>query len=182
MIRILLVDDHPVVRQGIRQILIDGLKAVSIGEANDVPTATARIQADAWDIVVLDLTLPGRLNSQTVAGPAIAVFQRVCHAVCAPCAARPRVGYLTKDRAPGWFRRRRHRAAASIGSRLPGGRARDPRLKAPHGELSDRGHQVLRMIGSGKTVSKSRRRPAQRQDVSTCRVRLLELRCEATRK
>ena len=59
MIRILLVDDHPVVRHGIRQILIDGLKKVTVGEASDVPTASARLRSDVWDVVVLDLTLPG---------------------------------------------------------------------------------------------------------------------------
>jgi len=59
MIRILLVDDHPVVRHGIRQILVDGLKAVTVGEASDVPTASARLRSDVWDVVVLDLTLPG---------------------------------------------------------------------------------------------------------------------------
>ena len=63
VIRILLVDDHPVVRHGIRQILIDGMKSVVVGEASDVPTASARIRSDAWDVVVLDLTLPGRAAS-----------------------------------------------------------------------------------------------------------------------
>jgi len=59
MVRILLVDDHPVVRHGIRQILVDGLKGVSVGEAGDVASASASIRAAAWDVVVLDVTLPG---------------------------------------------------------------------------------------------------------------------------
>ena len=56
--RILLVDDHPVVRRGIRQILVDGIKAqASVKRATR--RASAKIPEAAWDVVVVDLTLPG---------------------------------------------------------------------------------------------------------------------------
>ncbi|HEV3140561.1 MAG TPA: response regulator transcription factor, partial [Vicinamibacterales bacterium] len=57
--RILLVDDHPIVRCGIRQILVEGLAAVSVGEASDGAQAMASLRSGDWDLVVLDVTLPG---------------------------------------------------------------------------------------------------------------------------
>ena len=107
MIRILLVDDHPVVRQGIRQILLDGLKAVSLGEASDVATALARIRADAWDLVVLDLTLPGasgldllkEIRRERPALPVLVLSMHPAAQFARRVLAAGASGYLTKDSA-----------------------------------------------------------------------------------
>ena len=58
--RILLVDDHAVVRSGMRQMLQDAFSSVEIGEAADAREATEAIRRSDWDLVFLDIRLPGR--------------------------------------------------------------------------------------------------------------------------
>ncbi len=60
MLRILLVDDHAVVRTGMKRILQDVEACVEVGEAGDAKEAMAKIRSDTWDLVLLDLRLPGR--------------------------------------------------------------------------------------------------------------------------
>ncbi len=59
MIRILLVDDHPVVRQGIRTILTDRLKGAVVGEAANAEAALRQVADGGWDIVIADISMPG---------------------------------------------------------------------------------------------------------------------------
>ncbi len=58
MLRILLVDDHAVVRIGLARILHEAFKDVVIGEADDGPPAIELAVAAPWDVIVLDITLP----------------------------------------------------------------------------------------------------------------------------
>ena len=62
MTRILLIDDHPVVRLGVRRILIAHFTPVFIGEAGDADTGTAMALNEEWDVVVLDITMPGAVG------------------------------------------------------------------------------------------------------------------------
>jgi DNA-binding NarL/FixJ family response regulator len=59
MIRILLVDDHPVVRQGIRSILTDRFRDAVVAEAGDAPSALREVDTAPWDVVLLDISMPG---------------------------------------------------------------------------------------------------------------------------
>src|ERR1035437_3788302 len=58
--RILLVDDHAVVRRGVRDILTESLDKVTFGEASKPSEAIEKLQGEDWDVVVLDISLPGR--------------------------------------------------------------------------------------------------------------------------
>ena len=58
--RILITEDHAVVRQGLKLILADHFKNSVIGEARNATEALARVWKDKWDVVVLDITMPGR--------------------------------------------------------------------------------------------------------------------------
>lgn len=58
MLRILLVDDHAVVRIGLARILQEAFPGVTIGEADDGPPAVELAVAYLWDVIVLDITLP----------------------------------------------------------------------------------------------------------------------------
>ena len=186
MIRILLVDDHPVVRQGIRQILLDGLKAVSLGEASDVATALVRIRANVWDLVVLDLTLPGAsgldlLKTIRRERPALQVLVLSMH----PASQFARrvlgagaSGYLTKDSAATELVdaiKQIRQGRMYLGSKAPEWTHTPSAGVAPHDTLSDREYQVLRMIGSGLTVSEiAATCGLSVKTVSTYRARLLE--------
>src|SRR5438046_4279047 len=58
--RILLTDDHAVVRHGLRQILADEFKRAVFGEARNAQEALNLVWKENWDIAVLDITMPGR--------------------------------------------------------------------------------------------------------------------------
>ncbi len=61
MLRVLIGDDHPEVRAGLRQMLRELPEAVKVGEALDGEDVLAKVKADHWDLVILDVTMP-RLN------------------------------------------------------------------------------------------------------------------------
>lgn len=60
MTRVLIADDHQVVRHGLRQILQDEFKEFHIGEANDSAQAVELVASQPWDLVLLDINMPGR--------------------------------------------------------------------------------------------------------------------------
>ena len=186
VIRILLVDDHPVVRQGIRQILLDGLKAVSLGDASDVATALVRIRADAWDLVVLDLTLPGAsgldllktIRRERPALPVLVLSMHPAAQFARRVLAAGASGYLTKDSAATELVdaiEQIRRGRMYLGRKVPDWTRTPAAGAAPHDTLSDREYQVLRMIGSGLTVSEiAATCGLSVKTVSTYRARLLE--------
>jgi DNA-binding NarL/FixJ family response regulator len=187
MIRILLVDDHPVVRHGIRQILIDGLKSVTVGEASDVRGAMASIRAGGWDVVVLDLTMPGEsgldllkeIRREDLSLPVLVLSMHPAAQFARRVLAAGAAGYLTKDSAPTELiqaieQLRRGRQYLGSHAHQYHRRALDAE-RAPHDALSDREYQVLRMIGSGRTVSEiAGALGLSVKTVSTYRTRLLE--------
>jgi len=186
MIRILLVDDHPVVRHGIRQILIDGLKNVSIGEASDVPAAVKSIRSGRWDVVVLDVTLPGEsgldllkiVRKEYPTLPILVLSMHPAAHFARRVLAAGASGYLTKDSAATELvhaveQLRRGRPYAGRHGHERNGHA--AANAAPHDSLSDREYQVLRMLGSGRTVSEiAAALTLSVKTVSTYRARLLE--------
>ena len=60
MIRVLIADDHAVVRQGLKQILGDTPEMVVAGEATNGQEVLDKVRAEAWDVVVLDISMPDR--------------------------------------------------------------------------------------------------------------------------
>ncbi|NLA22814.1 MAG: response regulator transcription factor, partial [Candidatus Marinimicrobia bacterium] len=60
MINLLIVDDHPLIRQGLRQTFLDTNDIRVSGEASDSTYALAEIENHNYDAVILDLSLPGR--------------------------------------------------------------------------------------------------------------------------
>jgi DNA-binding NarL/FixJ family response regulator len=59
MLKILIADDHEVVRRGIREILLEGLSFIQVGEAGDTNSLVDKALAENWDIVISDLSMPG---------------------------------------------------------------------------------------------------------------------------
>jgi len=188
VIRILLVDDHPVVRYGIRQIVVDGLKSVSIGEASDAAHAMATIRADNWDLVVLDVTMPGASGLDLLKEirrdypdlPVLVLSMHPAAQFARRALAAGASGYLTKDSAPTELVtaiEEIRRGRQYLGTRRAGWTGAEPTrtASAPHEALSDREYQVLRMIGSGQKVSEiAGALGLSVKTISTYRIRLLD--------
>src|SRR4051812_25028875 len=60
MLRILITDDHALIRLGLKQLLVAGLGKIDIGEAGNAAEALTQIAKKDWDAVLLDITMPGR--------------------------------------------------------------------------------------------------------------------------
>jgi two-component system, NarL family, invasion response regulator UvrY len=188
MQRVLLVDDHAVVRKGVRAILEDHMPGVQIAEAANGDEALAAV-AENFDAVVLDLSMPGRdgfdlLTEIKHRHPKLPVLIMSLHgeeqfAVRALRAGAS--GYLTKSTAP-------EQLVSAVTKVLRGGRyiseSLADRLAAdvggessgsPHERLSDREFDVMRGIASGRSVSEiAAQMHLSVKTVSTYRTRLLD--------
>src|SRR5438477_12539770 len=60
VIRILIADDHPVVRRGLKDILVRELGCATCGEAGNAQQVLSEVQSQDWDLVILDVAMPGR--------------------------------------------------------------------------------------------------------------------------
>jgi DNA-binding NarL/FixJ family response regulator len=186
--RVLLIDDHAVVRRGIRAILEDAIASVLVAEADDGERALVMLGADPYDAAVLDLSMPGRSGIELLGEikhrhPELPVLIMSLHgeeqfAVRALRAGA--AGYLTKSSAP-------EHLVAAVTKIVRGGRyitetladrladAIDRPAGAPHEALSDREFEVMRGIASGKTVSEiAEEMHLSVKTVSTYRARLLD--------
>ena len=187
MMRILLVDDHPVVRHGIRTILNERLKGAVVGEASDAASALSLVRSAEWDLVVADISLPGtngldlikELRRLQPTLPTLVVSMHPASQFARRALAAGAAGYLTKDSPPEEFiaaieEARRGRRYIGHDSEMLG-RWSARTASTPHDSLSDREYQVLRMLGSGQTVSDiARDLGLSVKTVSTYRMRVLE--------
>ena len=60
MIRILIADDHAIVRKGLKQILLEHYTSATIGEAIDAESLINEVHTAEWDVVICDMSMPGR--------------------------------------------------------------------------------------------------------------------------
>lgn len=60
MMRILIVDDHAILRRGLRALLSDEFRGAAFGEASDARQALEQLRKKEWDVALLDITLPGK--------------------------------------------------------------------------------------------------------------------------
>jgi DNA-binding NarL/FixJ family response regulator len=186
MTRVLLVDDHAVVRRGVRDILTEALGKVSFGEACKPSEALEKLQEQAWDVVVLDISLPGRggvdaLRDMKRLRPLVPVLVLSMHpeehyALRALRAGA--AGYVNKEGAA-------EELAGAVRKVLMGGTHVSARLaetlamshgssRPAHERLSDRELEVMRGIATGKTVKEiSAGLSLSEKTISTYRTRLL---------
>jgi len=186
MTRILLIDDHPIVRLGVRRILSEHFNPVFIGEAGDADSGAAQALSEEWDVVVLDITMPGAVGLDVLKHireqrpslpilvlsihPANQFARRALHAGAS--------GYLTKESAPSELvgaieevKRGKRYVSDAVKATMGGTKSRI----ATHETLSDREYQALRMLGSGRTVSEiSEELGLSVKTVSTYRARVLQ--------
>jgi DNA-binding NarL/FixJ family response regulator len=189
MTRVLLVDDHAVVRRGVRDILTEALGKVSFGEAGKPSEALEKMEKETWDVVVLDISLPGRggvdaLRDMKRLRPAVPVLVLSMHAeehYALRALRAGAAGYVNKEGAA-------EELAGAVRKVLMGGThvsarlaetlakgLRDDSSRPPHDRLSDRELEVMRGIAAGKTVKEIGAGLAlSEKTISTYRTRLLE--------
>lgn len=188
-LRIMLVDDHPIVRRGLRDILIDAFAGATIHEVGSGREAIASLQLHSWSVMVLDLSLPDcsgldvlkRVRELRPRLPILILSMHAADQFARRAIAAGASGYLTKDAADAELvtavsklTRGGKYFGAEVLERVALGLHPD-REDRPHERLSDREYQVLRMIGSGKTVSEiATELSLSVKTVSTYRARVLE--------
>jgi two-component system, NarL family, invasion response regulator UvrY len=179
--RLLLVDDHPVFRHGVKRLLTEALPEVEIAEAVDGSSAMEWMRPRGCDLVLLDVTLPGpdglavikELRAEFPHVPVLIVSMHPADQFARRMIAAGAIGYVTKDTDPAELVR-------AVTLALKGQRylAVDAGAGEPpprHQRLSDREYQVLRMIASGRTVSQiADELFLSVNTVSTYRARILE--------
>ncbi|MFL5449809.1 MAG: response regulator [Gemmatimonadales bacterium] len=189
MIRLLIADDHPVVRAGLRRIIQDAPGLEVVGEVASGHELIERLPGIPADIVLLDVTMPGprflellqqlKAEHPTVAVLVLSVHPEDQYAVRALRAGA--AGYLTKDHSPEELTdaiRRVYRGSKyvspALGERLASDLAAGTR-DVRHELLSDREYEVLCLLGSGRTVKEiASSLELSSKTVSTYRTRVLE--------
>lgn len=187
--RFLIADDHAVVRRGLREILEEEIPGAEFGEAADTREALEQIRKHDWDVVVLDITMPGGsgldvLRDSKGIRPNLAVLVLSMHpedqyAVRALKAGA--AGYLTKESAPEELvtairtilaGRKYVSASLAQGLALRLANGNDGPL---HETLSDREHEVMLMLAAGTMVSHiAEELSLSVKTVSTYRTRILD--------
>lgn len=188
-IRVLIADDHAIVREGLKQILSEVPDMVVAGEAADGQEALEMIRREAWDIVLLDMSMPGKsgiellkqIKSEYPKLPVLILSMHKEDQYAVRTLRAGASGYLTKESAPQLL-------VSAIRKVASGGRYISPSLaekllldwspnedKPLHTLLSDREFQIFQMIVSGKSTSEIADELALSvKTVSTHKVRILQ--------
>ncbi len=189
MIKILIADDHAIVRQGLRQTVADQPDMIVAGEAQNAHETLKLVREQEWDVVVLDITMPGRSGLDLLIElkrerPDLPVLILSMHSEeqFAVRALKARAsGYITKQSAPKELIkaiRKVHQGGKYVSPSLAESLAfelGDTDGKSAHEKLSDREYQILRMIATGRTPKEiAAELNLSEKTVATYRMRLLE--------
>lgn len=167
-IRVLIADDHAIVREGLKQIIGASGSIIVAGEAENGHQAIQQLRCGGFEVLLLDISMPDRngidvLKQVKKEFPALAVLMLTMHredqyAIRAIKAGAS--GYLTKQSAPAELVNALHQVAAgrkyitaTLAQELANQLGNSDSARTPHELLSDREYQTLVMIASGKTVS-----------------------------
>ncbi len=190
MIRVVLADDHAVVRRGVRQILADAGDIEVVGEAKDYGELSGLLRENACDVLVLDISMPGKNGIEVLKAVhertprlqvlILSMFPEDQYAVRALKAGA--AGYVSKEAAPEKLvdairlaaRGKKYitpEVAQALAAQLNDGEAPEN----PHEALSDREFETLRLIAAGKKLSEiAETMSLSPKTVSVYRARLME--------
>jgi two-component system, NarL family, invasion response regulator UvrY len=189
MSRILIADDHTIVRRGLIQILQDGLPSAIIEEVGDADALLKKVFSEQWDLVITDISMPGRSGLDAVVQikqqvPELPVLVLSMHSedqYSVRALKAGASGYLTKDAAP-------NELVDAAQQLLLGKKYITPRVaeklannlqgvdnKLPHEVLSDREFEVLILIAKGVSITEiAERLSLSVTTISTYRARIIE--------
>lgn len=188
--RVLIVDDHAVVRRGLQQILADEFDDIQFGEATSAQEALDQLRIEEYDVVILDVSMPGRSGLDALKEikkdrPHLPVLMLSFHPedqFATRVLKAGASGYMTKESAP-------EELVNAINKVLKGGKyvssalaeqlaedlERDAAGILPHKKLSDREYEVLLDIARGRTVSDiADKLTLSVKTISTYRARILD--------
>ncbi|MDP2753295.1 MAG: response regulator transcription factor [Nitrospirota bacterium] len=189
MIKILIADDHAIVREGLKQIISETPDMVVAAEASNGEDVLEKVSANKYDVVLLDISMPGRsgldiLRQLKIEKPKLPIMMLSVHpeeqyAVRALRAGAS--GYLTKESAPDELiaairkiSQGRKYVSSSLAEKLAYELGIDVK-KLRHEVLSDREFQVMCMFASGKTVKEiAAELSISIPTIRTYRIRILE--------
>jgi two-component system invasion response regulator UvrY len=188
-IRVLIADDHTIVREGLKQILAETPDMAVVDEASNGQEVLDKAAEVGPDVVLLDISMPGRSGldilkqlKTDMPGTAVLVLSMYSEEQYALRALKAGAsGYLTKESAPDRLieairlvSRGRKYISASVAEKLAYNLEQGEE-KPPHENLSDREYQVMCMIASGKTVKEiAADLTLSVKTISTYRTRILE--------
>lgn len=187
--RVLIADDHAVFRRGLKETIRDSFPRVTFGEAGTAEETLACVKNHDWDIVVLDISMPGKSGLDILADlkrwrPKLPVLFLSMHPeeqYARRSLKAGAAGYLTKESVPDEMKTAVRRVlaggryvSAALAEKLAFDLAREAE-RPLHELLSEREFQVLRMIAQGKTVKTiADELSLSVKTVSTYRARILE--------
>lgn len=188
MLRILIADDHAVVRKGLRQILTEEFLAAHIVDVADADELFNRVLKDPWDIVITDISMPGRSGLEVLQQirehyPKLPVLVLSVHPEDQYAIRVMRAGasgYLNKESASEELVKAVHRVllgkkyiTPELAEKLAETLDQDAE-RLPHENLSDREFEVMRQLAAGGSVSEiAERLLLSPTTVSTYRARIL---------
>jgi two-component system invasion response regulator UvrY len=189
MIKILIADDHAIVRRGLKQIVSEQTDMIVGGEAENAREVLEMVRSNNWNVIVLDINMPGRSGLEVLKElkrehPKLPVLVLSVHPedqYGIRMLKAGAAGYLTKDSAP-------DELVSAIRKVNRGGKYVSPSLaetlvlelgvetdRPRHTILSDREYEVMMMIASGKTVSEiGEELSLSVKTISTYRARVLD--------
>ncbi|HLI92776.1 MAG TPA: response regulator transcription factor [Puia sp.] len=167
MLRILIADDHTVVRKGLRQILLEEFPSAEIVETPDAASLFLKVLREEWDVVITDISMPDKSGLEALQQirrdyPRLPVLVLSAHSEDQYAIRSLKAGasgYLCKDSASeelvGAVRRilmGKRYITASLAEKLASQLDQDAD-RLPHENLSDREFEVMRFLAAGKAVS-----------------------------
>lgn len=189
MIKILIADDHPVVRKGLREIIEETPDMKVVDEASNGQEVLEKVYKKDFDVLLLDISMPGRsgldiLNELKNQYPKLAVLVLSIHPeeqYAMQVLKAGASGYLTKKSAPDELVYALQKVStggkyvsASLAEKLASALETGGE-KPPHETLSPREYEVMRKIASGKTVAEiAKELFLSPKTISTYRTRILE--------
>ena len=188
-VKILVIDDHEVVRLGVKQILEESFLYVEVGQAETAQKGMAAVRQEPWDLAIVDISLPDQSGLELLCelhrtAPQLPLMVLSLHTEEQYAVRAFRAGaraYLTKHTAPEELARAvkqvlsgRMYVTASIGECMAGSLSKSP-TGSEHHPLSEREFEVLVLLAQGKSVKHiAQSLTLSIKTVSTYRARLLD--------